>query len=136
MGEELGEIMFWEVVEPFTRFRVMLNCEAPLLFRMESRSDTGKIFWISFDYLKLKNYCNLCLRMSHDAKSCPDQVVHRREPHRRRSDDEDIRREKEPRNGRIQVNQARTEPKQGSNGNTLDAASTSKWRPVCRDLLP
>ncbi|VVB11642.1 unnamed protein product [Arabis nemorensis] len=103
IGEDLGELLNWKVMEPYPMIQVMVECDAPLILFWEIVSETEELFRIRFDYVKLQNHCKVCFRMSHDTRTCPTWVgthqSHRdsqREPIRRREDGGDRRGRKAP----------------------------------------
>ncbi|VVA99133.1 unnamed protein product [Arabis nemorensis] len=96
--------MDWKVIEPYPLVRVMVECDAPLIRRRETVSDTGELIVIRFEYLKIQNFCKRCQRLSHDTRVCPERVgaqKQQRDSHRdlnqRRDAEEDRRRRKAPR---------------------------------------
>ncbi|VVA94183.1 unnamed protein product [Arabis nemorensis] len=59
MGEYLGELLNWKVMEPYPMIQVMVECDAPLILFREIVSEIGEIFRIRFDYVKLQNHCKV-----------------------------------------------------------------------------
>ncbi|VVB17190.1 unnamed protein product [Arabis nemorensis] len=72
IGKDLGDLLTWRIVVPYPMVRVEVGCDVPLILYREARSDTGEVFRINFDYLKLQNHYKTSLRMSHDARACPN----------------------------------------------------------------
>lgn len=74
IGEDLGELLNWNVVEPYLMVQVMVECDALLVLFQETISENGETFRIRFEYLKLQNHCKVCFRLTHDTRSCTARV--------------------------------------------------------------
>ncbi|VVB02879.1 unnamed protein product [Arabis nemorensis] len=93
--EDLGELLEWRVVEPYPLLRVMVECDAPLILHRETVSDTGELFQICFDYMKIQNYWKCCYRLTHETRVCPERLgaqMHHRQPYQRRETEDERRR--------------------------------------------
>ncbi|KFK23644.1 hypothetical protein AALP_AAs45409U000100, partial [Arabis alpina] len=141
IGEDLGEYHEVDVSEPIPKVRVTLDCNTPLIFRRET-IDAGNLCILDLQYEKLHKYCTRCLRLTHEAPACPERPRElqqhrepRREPSRRREADDGRLRQRHHRD----VSGKSTAPSRLAR-DTKDrkvevVASSSKPKPVCRDLL-
>ncbi|KFK31593.1 hypothetical protein AALP_AA6G132600, partial [Arabis alpina] len=141
IGEDLGEYMKVDVSDPIPKVRVTLDCSLPLVKRRET-DDLGALCVLDFLYEKLHKHCSRCLRMTHEAPSCPDRPRehqqprdNRREALRRRDEKEVRSRSRVSREGRERA----VDPPRNYNPRRDQAtsmmASSSKPRPVRRDLF-
>ncbi|CAN8271884.1 unnamed protein product [Cochlearia groenlandica] len=56
------------------KVRVTLSCEKALLFAMELEYD-DEVLVVTIKYEKLKGFCGICHKMTHDDNHCPRRVV-------------------------------------------------------------
>ncbi|KFK32511.1 hypothetical protein AALP_AA6G252000, partial [Arabis alpina] len=147
IGEDLGEFELVDVSDPTPRVRVTLECNSPLLQRRET-DDAGQLCVLDFKYEKLQRHCSRCFRMTHEVLQCPERALAKQQPrqhHRelkRRNESEDLRerqrsfREDRGRSVRSHRNPRDTSARARTDQASSSRASSSRPKPVRRDILP
>ncbi|VVB08887.1 unnamed protein product [Arabis nemorensis] len=138
IGKDLGMVRNWKIVAPYPMVRVEVSCDASLILYRETRSDTGEIFRINFDYLKLQNYCKRCLRMSHETRACSDWIERqpsRQVPNVRRPEADDRKRQRGHKAEMARPKAPREDRSKRDWDKTADMASSSKPKLICWDLM-
>ncbi|KFK31653.1 hypothetical protein AALP_AA6G141200 [Arabis alpina] len=141
IGENLGEFMKVDVSEPIPKVRVTLECGLPLVKRRES-DDAGDINVLEFQYEKLHKHCTRCLRLTHESIDCPERPrenqqlrEHRREPGRKREETDKRRPQRTNHGDKRRVTEPPRDSRVGRTQEESSVASSTKPRPVRRDIL-
>lgn len=61
------------VLVDFVRVKLLWNVENPLRFQRVFKFGNAEMV-LKFCYEKLRNFCNICGMLTHDASSCPENV--------------------------------------------------------------